>query len=144
MATNKIRVVIDPNIIGSVLIGGLTRKRYLLLLAHLDQLELCYSDKVLEEVRHFAEVDFFKKKNITPATIENFLATFQEYALKVMVTSHVKLGRDKNDYFLLSLCRDARAKYLTTGDPDLLLIRQYANTQIVSMKNFCETFSIAK
>lgn len=53
MDTNKIRVVIDPNIIGSVLLGGITRKRYLLLLDNLDSFEICYSDTLLEEVRHF-------------------------------------------------------------------------------------------
>jgi predicted nucleic acid-binding protein len=50
------------------------------------------------------------------------------------------LGRDANDYFLLSLCRDAKAKFLTTGDPDLLELQKYASTQIISMKDFVEIF----
>jgi len=139
MATSsKTRIVIDPNVIGSVLIGGLTRQRYLQLLAHLDLFEICYSDKVLEEIRHFSEVDYFIKKGITLIVIENFLATFQAYSLKIMVSSKVKIGRDANDYFLLSLSRDARAKYLTTGDPDLLELGQYSDTKIISMKVLSE------
>ena len=141
MTTNKIRVVLDSNIIGSILLGGLTRTRYLWLLDRLDSFEICYSDKILEEIKRFPEIDFFKKKNITEETIEMFISSFQAYSLKIISVSNVKFGRDKNDYFLLSLSRDARAKYLITGDPDLLKIRKYANTQIISMKEFIEICS---
>jgi putative PIN family toxin of toxin-antitoxin system len=141
MDTNKIRVVIDPNIIGSVLLGGITRKRYLLLLDNLDSFEICYSDTLLEEVRHFPEVEFFKSKGIDSDTVKTFLDDFQAYSLKIVVSSKVKIGRDKNDYYLLSLCRDARATILTTGDPDLLLLKQYAQTHILSFKHFVEMLS---
>lgn len=140
MATNKIRVVIDPNIIASVLLGGITQKRYLWLLDNLEDFEICYSDKILEEVRHFAEVSYFQKKGITISIIERFLSSFRAYSLKIIVNSKVKLGRDSNDYFLLSLCRDAKAKFLTTGDPDLLELKKYASTQIISMRDFVEIF----
>lgn len=141
MAISKIRVVIDPNVIGSVLIGGLTRKRYIWLLDNLDRFDICYSDQVLKEIRHFSEVAYFQKQGITSEIIESFLVTFQSYSIKIIVTSQVQLGRDKNDFFLLSLSRDSRAKFLTTGDPDLLAISKYASTQIVSMKVFVEMFS---
>lgn len=139
MATSKpIRLVIDPNVIGSVLIGGISRTRYAWLLGHIDQFDICYSDQVLTEIRHFADVSYFKKKNITPDVLESFIDTFQAYALKINVTSRVQLGRDSQDYYLLSLCRDGRAAYLVTGDPDLLTINSYAQTQIVSLKAFVE------
>lgn len=140
MAISKIRVVIDPNIIASVLLGGITQKRYLWLLDNLEYFDICYSDKILEEIRHFAEVSYFQKKGITISIIERFLSSFQAYSLKIIVSSKVKLGRDANDYFLLSLCRDAKAKFLTTGDPDLLELQKYASTQIISMKDFVEIF----
>ncbi|MFN3490197.1 MAG: putative toxin-antitoxin system toxin component, PIN family [Emticicia sp.] len=140
MAISKIRVVIDPNIIASVLLGGITQKRYLWLLDNLEYFDICYSDKILEEIKHFAEVSYFQKKGITISIIERFLSSFQAYSLKIIVSSKVKLGRDANDYFLLSLCRDAKAKFLTTGDPDLLELQKYASTQIISMKDFVEIF----
>jgi uncharacterized protein len=103
------RLVIDPNVIGSVLIGGVSRKRYLWLLDHIDQFDICYSDQVLMEIRHFADVAYFRKKDITPDVLESFIDTFQAYALKISVTSQVKMGRDSQDYYLLSLCRDSRS-----------------------------------
>jgi len=141
MAISKsVRVVIDPNIIGSVLIGGITRQRYIWLIDNLDRFEICYSEKLIEELRHFPEVAYFQKKNITPQIIEHFISAFQASALKVVVSSKVKIGRDVNDFFLLSLCRDSRAKFLITGDPDLLEIKQYSLTTIISMKAFVELF----
>lgn len=74
MAISKIRVVIDPNIIASVLLGGITQKRYLWLLNNLEYFEICYSDKILEEIRHFTEVSYFQKKGITISIIERFLS----------------------------------------------------------------------
>lgn len=46
MTTNKIRLVIDPNIIASVLLGGVTQKRYLWLLNNLEYFDIYYSDKI--------------------------------------------------------------------------------------------------
>ena len=141
MGINKqIRIVIDPNIIASVLLGGVTRQRYIWMLENLDTFEICYSNILLKELHHFPEVAYFQKKNITPQSIEAFITAFQETSLQIVVTSKVKLGRDVNDYFLLSLCRDARASFLITGDPDLLEIKQYAATQIITMKAFYESF----
>ena len=138
--SKQIRIVIDPNIIASVLLGGVTRQRYIWMLENPDTFEICYSDIFLKELRHFPEVAYFKKKNITPQSIESFITAFQETSLQIVVTSKVKLGRDINDYFLLSLCRDSRASLLIIGDPDLLEIKQYANTQIITMKAFYEFF----
>lgn len=139
MATGKpVRLVIDPNVIGSVLIGGLSRQRYLTLLDQIEVVDICYSDQLLTEIRHFADVAYFKKKAITADMLESFIGTFQVYALKINVTSQVKLGRDSEDYYLLSLCRDGRADYLITGDPDLLTLGAYARTTIISLKDFIE------
>ena len=110
------------------------------MLENLDTFEICYSDILIKELRHFPEVSYFQKKNITPQSIEAFITAFQETSLQIVVTSKVKLGRDVNDYFLLSLCRDARASFLITGDPDLLEIKQYAATRIITMKAFYESF----
>lgn len=136
-----LRLVIDPNIIGSVLLGGVSRKRYLWLLDNLYQFDICYSDQLLTEIRHFADVPFFQKKQLTSEVLESFIDSFRSYCLKINVTSQVRLGRDSQDYYLLSLCRDARAAYLITGDPDLLTIGSYAQAQIVSFKTFVELYS---
>lgn len=134
-----LRVIIDPNLIASVLIGGITRKRFAELTQKLDLIEFVYCDQLINEVLALARKPYFQSKGIDLATVKTFVGYFRGLALKVMVTSKVKLGRDRNDYYLLSLARDAKADYLITGDPDLLLLEKYLNTQIVSMKTFMDT-----
>lgn len=130
----------DPNVIGSVLLGGITRERYVQLLDQLGVFEICYSTALITEILNFSKVPYFISKGITEVAMKEFIADFCKYSLKIMVTSEVKQGRDENDYYLLSLCRDARAKLLTTGDPDLLTIGQYSSTKIISFKDFTESF----
>lgn len=138
--SRKIGIVIDPNIYASVLLGGVTRQRFTWLLDQLNRFEICYPEGVLSEIRHLPEITYFKKKQITPDIVIAFIEGLQQVALQVVVTSKVKLGRDVNDYFLLSLSRDARANFLITGDPDLIEMKNDASTEIVSLKNFKDRF----
>jgi putative PIN family toxin of toxin-antitoxin system len=138
--SRKARIVIDPNVYASVLLGGITRQRFIWLLDQLHRFEICYSEAVLKEIRHLPEITYFKKKQITSEIVIEFIEGLQQLGLQVVVTSKVKLGRDVNDYFLLSLSRDARANFLITGDPDLIEMKNYSSTEIVSLKNFKERF----
>ncbi len=133
-----IRIIIDPNLIASVLIGGITRERFAGLTRHLDILEFIYSEQLLKEIRTFPQKPYFQKKGIDQVILKTFVSYFQGFAIKVIVTSEVKVGRDRNDHYLLSLARDSKADYLITGDPDLLLLQKYANTHVISLKAFME------
>lgn len=134
------RIVIDPNILASVLLGGITRTRFDWLLQQLDRFEICYSEKLLDEIRHFPDVPYFQKKGISFNVIQEFIRLFQSFAIKIIVSSKVRVGRDQNDYYLLSLARDSKANYLITGDPDLLELGKYGTTTILGFKEFVELF----
>lgn len=133
-----LRIIIDSNLIASVLIGGITRDRFVMLTQKLDILEFIYCDQLIQEIRALSQKSYFQKKGIDDLTVKSFIAFYREFALKVIVTSQVKVGRDRNDHYLLSLSRDARADFLITGDSDLLSLRKYSNTQIVTMKAIIE------
>lgn len=137
----KTRIIIDPNIIASALLGGITRQRFDWLLSSLDQFEICYSDTLIAEISALSEVLYFRKKGITKDRISGFLKAFQTFAIKIIPSSNVRVGRDRNDFYLLGLSRDARAKYLITGDPDLLSVKKYSTTLIISLKEFEEVFT---
>lgn len=134
-----LRIIIDSNLIASVLIGGITRDRFVMLTQKLDILEFIYCDQLIQEIRALSQKGYFQKKGIDDFSVKSFITFYQEFALKVIVTSQVKVGRDRNDHYLLSLSRDARADFLITGDPDLLSLRKYSNTQIITMKAFVES-----
>jgi putative PIN family toxin of toxin-antitoxin system len=46
------------------------------------------------------------------------------------------LCRDSKDNFLLSLCNDSKADYLITGDKDLLDLKKFGKTTILTITDF--------
>jgi predicted nucleic acid-binding protein len=44
--------------------------------------------------------------------------------------------RDPKDNFLLALAKDGLADYLITGDRDLLSVKKFGKTQIVTLNEF--------
>ena len=133
---DKPRVVIDPNLLASVLIGGQTRNQFIQIIAVAEKIDICYADELLEEVYALPTHPYFREKGITDTVIAGFLNQFIGLSLKVFITSSVKIGRDANDFYLLSLCRDARADYLLTGDPDLLILDRYGPAKITRFADF--------
>lgn len=93
-----IRIIIDPNLIANVLIGGISRERFALLTERLDILELIYCDELIKEILALAQKSYFQKKGIDSATVKAFVNYFRGFAVKVIVTSQVKIGRYRNDH----------------------------------------------
>ena len=53
-----------------------------------------------------------------------------------MVNSEITICRDSKDNFLLALAKDAGADFLITGDKDLLSLKTFGNTKIISLNEF--------
>lgn len=136
MADRRLRVVIDPNLLASALLGGTIRAQFLTITDVADRLDICYSDALINEVERLPKHSFFAQKGIDDSVTAAFLGWFSGLALKVIATSQVRIGRDANDFYLLSLCRDARADFLLTGDPDLLILQKYGQTKILHIRDF--------
>jgi len=63
----------------------------------------------------------------------------QQRAIFVNVTTPLQNWcRDVKDNYLLALSKDADADYLITGDKDLLVLKQFENTLIVTLAQFLE------
>jgi len=72
-------------------------------------------------------------------TIEDWeliLKIIDQHAVIISVASSVTLCRDAKDNFLLSLAKDAKADYLLTGDKDLLVLKTFDVTQIITIAEF--------
>lgn len=138
---SKPRVVIDPNLLASVLLGGRVRDHFVNLVSLADNIDICYADELLAEVIALPRHRYFQEKGITDKIVAEFVTFLTGFSLKVFITSEVKIGRDQNDFYLLSLCRDARADFLLTGDPDLLMLGRYSQTQILRFPEFMTMLS---
>jgi putative PIN family toxin of toxin-antitoxin system len=66
------------------------------------------------------------------------LETIQEYAEFVSVTSKTEVCKDPKDNFLLSLSMDGNADILLTGDNDLLILKKFRKTKILTISDFLD------
>ena len=76
------------------------------------------------------------KKFFTTDDKKLILNIIERYADYVIVTSEVDLCRDPKDNFLLALAKDSNADFLITGDKDLLVLKKFEETQIVTVAEY--------
>ena len=68
--------------------------------------------------------------------MEKLLSQIKNVAEFIEVTSDVEICRDPKDNFLLALAKDGTATHLISGDKDLLDIKEFDNTKIITMTNY--------
>lgn len=125
MTTNTV-VVIDTNIFVSAVI--FRSQTLLALLYHLkSNYTLCLSRPLIDEVTRV----FQERFNATSEDMEILHNLFSEVVSIVpMVT--VTACRDSKDNYLLELAETVHATYLITGDKDLLVLKNWKDTQILT------------
>jgi len=127
------RIIIDTNL----WIHFLITKQYTFLddLFENGKVRLVFSFELLNE---FVEVVKRPKlrKYFSEDDLKQMLELINHYADFISVTSNVKVCRDENDNFLLSLALDSKANYLITGDNDLLVINQIEKTRIITISEY--------
>lgn len=127
------RIIIDTNLWVSFLLT----KQFSFLddLFEKGKIQLIFSQELLDE---FIEVINRPKlrKYFTAESIEFLLDTIDQYADFITVTSIINVCRDEKDNFLLSLAKDSFADYLITGDQDLLVIKRFEKTEIITIAEF--------
>lgn len=132
------KVIIDTNLWISFLIS----KNY----TQLDEIIfsgkciLIFSQELLDEFINVVNRPKFKKY-FSQKDILHLMETIQDYAEYVNVNSEVNICRDVKDNFLLALSKDSFADFLITGDQDLLELKNYNSTKILTITEF---LSVAK
>ncbi len=130
------RIIIDTNLWISFLITNDFNK-----LDHFlnsDKYLVVFSDELFDE---FLEVVHREKfaRYFNDLNIKILVEIINEKALFVKVFSIVNVCRDVKDNFLLSLAIDGEVDYLITGDNDLLILKHYQKTSILTINNFIST-----
>jgi putative PIN family toxin of toxin-antitoxin system len=115
------KVVLDANVIISAAFGG---KPLEVVVQALEDHEV-YLSLMIE--RELQEVISGLSKKLTKEQILFIRENFEQLlslAKRISVSTHVVLSRDPKDDHYLSLCKEARAEFLVTGDKDLLSLSQ--------------------
>jgi len=136
MSKNKpLKLIIDTNLWVSFVIS---RKLNLLdPLLFAGNARLLFSTELITEIQETITKPRLKKYFGTNA-LEEMLSAFESFIDLIEVESIVTICRDSKDNFLLALARDGKADYLLTGDNDLLDLKKFGKTKIITITNFIE------
>jgi len=96
---------------------------------------LIFSTELIDEIYQTIIKPKLRKYFRTNA-LEEMLTVFEPYIDLVEVKAVVTACRDHKDNFLLALAKDGKADYLLTGDKDLLDIKKFGKTKIITIAGF--------
>lgn len=96
---------------------------------------LVYARELLIEIESvFKKVKFLKI--LSKEEFSKIQKLIEVYGEEINVISFVDVCRDKKDNYLLSICKDGNADFLITGDKDLLVLKKFEKTSIVTHSEF--------
>ncbi|MEK0337538.1 MAG: putative toxin-antitoxin system toxin component, PIN family [Nitrosopumilus sp.] len=129
----KIKIIIDTNLFISFLIGKRLHRLKQTLID--SSTELIFAEQNINELIIVTSRDKFRKY-FTIRDVEN-LVDFIRITSKVYEIKRIKkICRDSKDDFLLALAKRGKANFLITGDNDLLDLKNYGKTKIISIDEF--------
>lgn len=133
MKKGKDRVIIDTNL----WISFLLTKNFVGLdtIISDSQITLVFSQELIDEIIEVSQRRKFKKYfNLND--LELLLLEIKKRAVFVKVSTLVNDCRDEKDNFLLALANDSKASHLITGDKDLLVLKKFKETKILTMSEY--------
>ena len=76
------------------------------------------------------------RKYFVPEDLLQILNYIEKNAEMIKVVSVVHECRDEKDNFLLSLAKDGKADFLISGDLDLISLKKFEKTEILTIADF--------
>ena len=131
------RVVLDTNvIISATLIRGGQEDRIVRAWQR-GVFELVLSPPILEEMGGALFYDKLRKfRWMTVEEVAELLQALAQGSVVVSGRSKVKASRDPDDNKFLAAAIEAEARFVMTGDRDLLDLRRYRNVRIITPARF--------
>ena len=131
------RVVLDTNIIiSATLIRGGTEDQIVRAWQR-GVFELVLSPPILEEMGRALFYEKLRKfRWMTVEEVAELLQALAQGSMVVSGRSKVKASRDPDDDKFLAAAIEAEARFVVTGDRDLLDIRRYRNVRMITPARF--------
>jgi uncharacterized protein len=131
------KVVVDTNVfISGILFGGNPQKT---IQAWINQKYIfCLSPTLKAEIIRKLQEKFLLSQD----SIKLIEETLETKTKKYIPKYKISICRDPQDNFLLKLAKKANADYLISGDKDVLRIKVFEETKIISPRDFLETLSL--
>lgn len=133
MPNQKDRIIIDTNIWISFLLIKKSSE-FDNLIAE-GKVLLLYNQELINEFIAVTKRNKFKKY-FDLKDVESMILMIRNRAQLIDVNSQVTICRDLKDNFLLALAKDGKATHLITGDKDLLILKKYHKTKILTLSEY--------
>ena len=133
MPKQKDRVIIDTNLWISFL---LTKdfSKFDSIIAD-NEITLIFSEELIDEIVEVTQRVKFRKY-FKLDDVESLLLKIKLRSVFIEVISEINKCRDPKDNFLLSLALDGYATHLLTGDKDLLILKNFGQTKILTITEY--------
>tara|TARA_Y100000588_G_C13508824_1_gene608503 strand:+ start:60 stop:485 length:426 start_codon:yes stop_codon:yes gene_type:complete len=125
---HPIKVIFDTNIWISYLIGRQLGNLTELLSTR--KIELVLSDQLLTELKEVTSRKKFQRY-FDQQEVNELLKLMDILGTRYEVSENPNVCRDPKDDFLLGLIKASQAKFLVTGDQDLLELNPFEGTEII-------------
>jgi uncharacterized protein len=138
------KIIIDANVIISAAFGG---KPLEAVVRALEDHEVYLSQTIEQELQGVISGLSKKLSKEQILFIQEKIQQLLSLAKRITISTRVVLSRDAKDDHYLSLCKEAKADFLITGDKDLLSISQEEfrkngiSCMIVTPQTFLESVS---
>ena len=132
MQNLSIRVIFDSNIWVSFAIGK--RLNELRMALTHPKVEVFVCQKLLWEVR--VTIQKPKLRKYVSHDRQKMLLELMNACQCVNIVEQIAISRDPNDDYLLDLAATVNADFIITGDNDLLILKNYHHSNIVSFASF--------
>ncbi len=130
------RIVVDTNVLVSgVFFGGFPGK----ILSSIVNKKViaCATAEIINEYEEIVQEMIARKQgHINKAILTPLIKTMEI----IEPVTQIEICRDPDDNKFLECAKDSHALYIVSGDKDLLVIKKYENIQIVTAKEFCESY----
>lgn len=130
----SLRVVLDTNVLVSALLFG-GRAGMLREMWNNCRIIPLVSKETFAEFRRVLSYPKFKlsQREIRAILNEEILPYVEAVEITEQLTG---ISRDPHDDMFLAVAASGGARYLVTGDQDLLVVKNYGNTQIITVSEF--------
>jgi putative PIN family toxin of toxin-antitoxin system len=138
MPTRKAsKIIIDTNLWISFLIGKELGNLKDLIVS--ERVKLVTTHHLIQELKIVSSRPKFEKY-FDQQKVAELISLLEIVSENVKINSIDQICRDPKDDFLLALSKKSKANYLVTSDRDLLSIRIYERTEILTVHDFKEKF----
>ena len=129
------KVIIDTNLWISFLIGKELQNLKALIIN--EKIKLITTDQLIDELEIVTSRENLKKY-FDQDKVAELIVLLNIVSEKVRIRKIEQICRDPKDDFLLALAKESKADFLITGDKDLLELKIYGRTEILTVKKFKE------